>query len=212
MERAVTDFVADIKTAMDLNNNSSPLTEIGDIDTLTLDNIIESKIVEAVRRVHKESPIHLLEDPEDFSDKEITWGDMGSGKIILPDDFMRLVAFGMSDWKRDLYAPITPDNPLYEVQFSPWRGLRGTPDRPVCAQAVSANGMVLEFWSCRSKDATIRKALYMPFTEIKEGKIDVSEQCYTAAVYAAAALSFTAINESQRATALLEIAKAELTA
>ena len=41
----------DVRTALDQNMNSDTLKIIGDVDTLALDDIIASKILEAVKRV-----------------------------------------------------------------------------------------------------------------------------------------------------------------
>lgn len=43
----------DVRTALDQNMNSDTLKIIGDVDTLALDDIIASKILEAVKRVHR---------------------------------------------------------------------------------------------------------------------------------------------------------------
>ena len=48
----------DVRTALDQNMNSDTLKIIGDVDTLALDDIIASKILEAVKRVHL-SLIHI---------------------------------------------------------------------------------------------------------------------------------------------------------
>ena len=51
----------DVRTALDQNMNSDTLKIIGDVDTLALDDIIASKILEAVKRVHSSAPSYLLD-------------------------------------------------------------------------------------------------------------------------------------------------------
>ena len=52
----------DVRTALDQNMNSDTLKIIGDVDTLALDDIIASKILEAVKRVHSSAPSYLTAD------------------------------------------------------------------------------------------------------------------------------------------------------
>ena len=68
----------DVRIALDQNNTSEQLLADGDIDTLSLDEIVRSKILEAVRRVHTEAPPYMLESGHDFGD-ELYWADKNSG-------------------------------------------------------------------------------------------------------------------------------------
>ena len=49
------EIAGDVRIALDQNTTSDVLKEIGDVDTLALNDIIKSKIIEAVKRV-----LHLL--------------------------------------------------------------------------------------------------------------------------------------------------------
>jgi hypothetical protein len=62
------EIAKDVRIAIDRNSNSNALVEIGDVDTLALDDIIMSKVVEAVRRVHSDAPVHLLDGGYSFGD------------------------------------------------------------------------------------------------------------------------------------------------
>ena len=54
-------IMRDVRICIDQNMESEALVESGDIDTLALDEIIKSKILEAIQRVHVEAPNYLLE-------------------------------------------------------------------------------------------------------------------------------------------------------
>ena len=69
--------------------------------------------------------------------------------MILPSDFMRLVAFRMSDWKRTIFDPIKETDPEYGKQSSKWKGICGSPEKPVVAIVHRSEGKVLEFFSCK---------------------------------------------------------------
>lgn len=206
----VDDITRDIRVCLDQNMSSEQLLETCDIDTLALDAIVESKIEEAVRRVHMNAPARLLEEGHNFGDA-IYWGDLESGWVLLPEDFMRLVVFEMSDWERPVYSVITPEDPRYALQRQRIKALRGTSQKPVCVIATRPEGKVLEFYSCKSEDAYVRRAQYIPYPETDDdGGVDISERCYTAVIYTAAALVLLSLGETEKASALSELSKSAL--
>lgn len=206
----LTEIARDVRIAIDQNMTSEQLLATDDIETLSLEDIIRSKIVEAVRRVETAAPVHFLEEGHDFGDA-VYWGDLESGWVLLPDDFMRLIAFRMSDWERTVYAAISVDDPLYAKQSSRYKGIRGNVQKPVCAVVNRAEGKALEFYSCNSEDAFVSRASYLPYPHIDEDDgIDISERCYTAVVYTVAALVLTTYSEADKASALTELAKSIL--
>lgn len=200
----------DVRVCIDMNRSGDALFEEGDLDTLSLDEIIRSKIEDGVRIVHMQAQNYMLSGGYNFGDA-VYWGDMESGWVLLPDDFMRLVVFEMSDWAQAVYQAISTDDPLYERQRSRVKAIRGTAERPVCAIGIRPEGRVLEFYSCRSEDATVRRAVYLPYPKVDEcGGIDISERCYRAVVYAVAGLVLVAIGEAERGNALSEMAQGML--
>lgn len=200
----------DVRIAIDENKISEQLISDEDIDTLSLNEIIRSKIEEAVRRVETTAPTFLLEEGHDFGDS-VFWEENGSGWTLLPDDFMRLITFRMSDWERTCYNAISVDDPLYDLQSSRYKGVRGNVQKPVCAVVNRAEGKALEFYSCNSTDAYVKRATYLPYPKIDEDDgIDISERCYTAVVYTTAALVLTAYGANDRAEQLNALAKSIL--
>ncbi len=200
-------IMQDVRICIDQNMTSDALLDTGDIDTLSLDEIIRSKILEAIQRVHLSAPSHLLEGGHNFGDA-VYWGTMESGWVLLPDDFMRLVVFEMTDWEQAVYQAISTDDAEYEKQRSRFKGLRGTSQRPVCALAVRPEGRVLEFYSCKSKEAQVSRAIYIPYPTIDDdGGVDVSERCYNAVVYTAAGLTLITCGEVDKGNNLSEMAQ-----
>lgn len=200
-------IMQDVRICIDQNMTSDALLDTGDIDTLALDDIIRSKILEAVQRVHLGAPNYLLECGHNFGDA-VYWGDMESGWVLLPDDFMRLVVFEMDDWEQAVYQAISTDDAEYEKQHSRFKALRGTSQRPVCAIAVRPEGRALEFYSCKSEDAQVSRAIYIPYPVIDDdGGVDVSERCYNAVVYTAAGLTLITCGEVDKGNNLSEMAQ-----
>ncbi len=204
------EIAREVRIAIDQNMTSEQLIATDDIETLSLEEIIRSKIVEAVRRVETAAPVHFLEEGHDFGDA-VYWADLESGWVLLPDDFMRLIAFRMSDWERTVYAAISVDDPLYAKQSSRYKGIRGNVQKPVCAIVNRAEGKALEFYSCNSEEAYVSRASYLPYPHIDEDDgIDISEKCFTAVIYTVAALVLTTYGEAEKASALTELAKSIL--
>lgn len=197
----------DVRIAIDENKTSEQLLGDEDIDTLSLNEIVRSKIEEAVRRVETTAPTFLLEEGHTFGDS-VFWEDNNSGWTLLPDDFMRLIAFRMSDWERTCHNAISVDDPLYDLQSSRFKGVRGNVQKPVCAVVNRAEGKALEFYSCNSEEAYVKRATYLPYPKIDDEEgIDINERCYTAVVYTTAALVLTAYGANDRAEQLNALAK-----
>lgn len=203
------EMAKDVRVAIDMNQSDPQLLIEKDTDTTSLDDIIMEKLADAVRMVEMEAPINMLEQGHQFVTR-ITWEENGRGWLILPDDFMRLIVFKMSDWRLSVSTAITQDDPMYSRQFSKWKGISGNTEKPVVAIVNRAEGNVLEFFSCNGETATIEQAVYVPIPEIDaDGGIDVSEKCYRAAVYRAAALALSSVGD-QLATTMIELSKSLL--
>ncbi len=198
-----------VRVAIDMNKGDEPLFVEGDTDTLTLDEIIMAKLADAVRLVEMEAPATMLESGHDFGDN-IFIGEDGKGFVILPEDFMRLISFRMSDWKRTVFEAISENDSQYALQSSKWKGICGNPEKPVCAIVRRSEGKVLEFYSCNDNTAFVTQATYVPIPRIDiDGGIDVAENCYRAAIYRAASLALASVGD-QLSTTMLEISKSLL--
>lgn len=206
----INDVMRDVRVCLDQNMSSEQLLQTDDMDTLALDDIVRSKILEAVVRVHTNAPTYLLEQGHNFGDA-VYWGDLESGWVLLPDDFMRLIVFEMSDWEKAVFTAISTTDPEYELQRQRIKALRGTAQKPVCVITVRPEGKALEFYSCKSEDAYVKRAQYLPYPKIDEDEgIDICERCYTGVVYAAASLVLLTLGESEKSSALSEISKTAL--
>lgn len=197
----------DVRIAIDENKTNEQLIADEDIDTLSLNDIVCSKIVEAVRRVVTEAPTHMLDGGLPFGDA-VFWRSKSSGWTLLPEDFMRLLIFKMSDWERPVYEPITAADPQYQLQFSRYKGLRGNPQKPVVAIVSRAEGRALELFSCKDKTATVEQAVYIPLPKVDcDGGIEIPERCYMSVVYQAASLVLATIGQSELSSLMSELSK-----
>lgn len=204
------EIAKDVRITLDRNMVSDALEEIGDVDTLSWDAVIKSKIVEAIKRVHSVAPAYMLDGGWNFGDA-VYWMDMCSGWVLLPEDFMRFVVFEMDDWSRAVYNAISVDDPLYLQQSSRFKGIRGTAQNPVCVIAIRPEGRVLEFYSCKSEEAKVSRAVYLPYPKIdKSNGVMVCRRCYDAVVYTTAALVLNTFGDAEKSNAMNELAKSTL--
>lgn len=212
MEYTVKQLVEDAKVAIDENVSSDTLSSIMDTDTLKLDEIIESKVVDAVRLVESNAAHHLLGQGKTLTDgeTEITWEDQSkpgecAGRFKVKDnDFLRLVIFRMSDWYRPATEAISEQDPEYLLQSSRLAGVRGNPQRPVVAVVHGTDGQEVEFFSCRAGEGVrIAQARYIPKPSVKDGKVDISPLLHRAVVYRIASMAAMTIGATDAAAMML---------
>lgn len=202
---------ADIRIALDEDAESRSLLSAGDSDTLTLNAIIRSKVCDAVRIVETAAPAHMLDGGHSFGSAVYWNADGYGGWTILPSDFMRLVVFKMACWERPVFTALSEGDEEYGLQFSRFKGLRGTPQSPVCAIVSRPEGLVLEFWGGRGEEDDVERAVYLPFPRIDEnGGVEICGRCYRSVVCHAAALTAQAVGGTDAAQGLVETAKALL--
>jgi len=209
MEYLVSDVIRDIRVVIDENMSSAALTTLADVDTLALDDIIKSKVEDAVMIVERDAPYTLLDGGKPI-EGDINWeGESGlcSGYIYLPEDFNRFVGLRMSDWDYTVTAAITDSDEQYAVQRSKF-GVKGNPERPVVAIAARHNEdgntlLALEFYTSHT-DAEVVFARYLPmpsiYTEDNAKKIEICKNLYRAVIYYAAFLTALSIGDGTLAT------------
>lgn len=185
-------LVKDVRTAIDENTQVTAFTDgdgaAFDTDTLEMEEIIKSKIPDAINAVRMSAPLNMLELTE--VTPSVTWTDTGKGigRIALPADFMRLGWFKMSDWLYGVQKAMTPLSEEYPQQFSDYQGVRGNPSRPVVAVAPDGGNAVLEFFSCASTEASAR-LLYVGRQTGSAASYQLEEAIYRAVVLKTAALA-----------------------
>ena len=206
----ITTIITDVKRALDENESASNILS-GDADQLQMDALIRSKIVDAVMYIHKAAPSSMIEgiSPEEIpTPGQVTGGQDGACTVALPDNFMRLVIFQMSDWKRPVITPISDTDPLYAMQGSDYVGIRGGVKKPVAVLTTNIAGKkILEAYS---SEGTVAKLVYLPIPTI-EGEspnesISICTQLYQPVIYHCAGLVAMTYKD-ELAKDLFEIAK-----
>ncbi len=220
---SVKKVVEDVRVALDENINGARLpggmSPLEDVDTLSLDAIIRSKIEDAARLVELNAPLSMLDADEgkEFENEQISHiVGLGKGATIpLPDDFLRLIRFRMSDWARPVTEAITVHDKRYAMQQSPCYGVHGNPDKPVVAVTGIYNDdereiiRVLELYTT-GNDSYVKEALYIPYPRIEEKEegdpdtegIWLCNRFYRPVIYYCAYLVAATLGDKERADIL----------
>ena len=134
-------LIADVKVALDENVSSEELASLHDLDTLTIDEIIRSKVEDAARLVHLYADHSLLNEGMLNTATPATKTVGGWKRFIftLPDDFLRLVTANVTGWDYPVTEAIDESHPNYAQQFSSYGGIHGNPQHPVACIVRSGN-------------------------------------------------------------------------
>lgn len=210
MQYEVGEIVRDVRVALDENEVLTTLIA-SDSDSLMLDGIISQKILHAVRDISLAAPTAMLSDAPAMETGAIMWGERMCGSVALPDDFLRLVAFRMSDWQKAVTGTIRETDADYSKQHSKYQSVFGNTIKPVVAVVEVDGGRRLEFYSCDSPAATVAVAKYIAAPSIVNGHISICKEVYNAVIYYAAGLAAASVG-SATAEHLFKIANDQLNA
>lgn len=204
------DIRQSVRIAIDQNTNDGALAGFGDADTLTLDEIITANVERGAQLVLVNAPHRLLGRGEPLP-TPIEWESAvgyGAGYFQLPDDFLRLIAFRMSDWDYAVHTPILDTAPDYMQLRSRYRGISGNPQRPKVALAERDAGLYLEFYTCtEGATASCISARYLPYPKVKDDALKLPDKLYEAVVYSIASLTAQTYLLADQATLLAQTAK-----
>lgn len=164
----LSDICRGVRLLLHENLRTEALIDAADIDTLMLDDLIAGQVERAASEVLLAAPHALLEEGLPFC-ADVVWHRHPChqwGHVLLPDDYLRLVTFRMSDWDRAATL-ITPDDVRYQWQQSRYPGICGNPQNPIVAEVTYAEGRVLEFYSCRLHPCPhVLHARYIPIPRL----------------------------------------------
>ncbi len=189
-------IISMVKTAMGRSNMPRPLIGAMDPDAVSLDSRISANIEQAVCDTYADTPTAMLAtEAKTFHDRDVYWhtpkGKLYSGHVLLPDDFMRLVSFEMSDWNHSVFDALNGESPQYALTRSRFPGICGSPHKPVAAIVNMPEGKALEFFSCGSADSQISAASYIAMPRFDtNGGIDIAANCISAVISRLSAMQF----------------------
>ncbi len=155
-----------------------------DCGVLTLRERFDAIVTEVATKVVEELPVEWIETVRSFADAPFLHNtDEGSGTVLLPNSFLRLVSFRLEGWQRTLHMAGSLDDELYRLQQQSVQALRGSDARPCCFLTMGPSGLSLIYFCspeqtisdvCRHPTRRIAEALYIPIPNIdSDGAIEL---------------------------------------
>lgn len=160
MNLTITDAIKDVRIVLDdiLKDSDNDFEVDKDVE-------IEAALKRACRELLMEVPAEYLQptvirDVEGSTDptpSQVKNTD-GTGYVVLPSDYMRLVAFKLWSWAGVVRETIDPLSDEARQQVSRWT--RGTPQKPKAMADVDQNGnKILRYWTAGMYNSPTASAL-----------------------------------------------------
>lgn len=185
-------------------------------DNTMMDNIIKSKIGDAVRWISLYCPAELLGGSDSsgatgiMADATMTptaISGTNGGTLTMPTDFIKLVRVRVAGWHRAIKVPVSEDSPEY-LQFRDEFGAKAVADRPMAA-LIEKTTTQIEVWPTgTSAEVTYIADPTVSISTSSSASTNVAlpPRAKSAFIYYLAFLTLAAYEDS-RAKTMLEIAK-----
>lgn len=186
-------LMSDLVTAMRLAIDEVKHDDLNDIFDDDSDNQMMQAIETAAQQILLQAPMELLEPQrvqvslnalgaQDYDAIQTQYTD-GHGSLVIPDDWLRLVALRLKSWPTTLTSLMEPDS--REAQMQACRWTRGTPQKPKGMITVSptTGKRVLMYWTAgryeanhaeetgKVYDHSVELFTYIPFQKVEDGKL-----------------------------------------
>ena len=149
-----------VKTLIDeISSSDSLIVDVGVEDNNPLDRMIESLLDESAHELLMKAPFYRLDITSYDADPVADEYDKTTGYISLPDDFLRLVYFRMSDWLRPVTELAMKGDAVSVRQYN--KHIRGGVARPVGVLSKTAEGMIVEYYSTNAKEHQVADFQYV---------------------------------------------------
>ena len=212
-------FKREVRICIDQNMSSTALSALGDVDTLSLEEIITDKVADAALSVVRNAPLRMLSDLAKPLTEELKISSFRphKGTMNLPTDFERIVRFKMKSWHYPVCETLPPFTYLYSQANSGFN-VFGTKDRPVLFIVPSTDegsNLRLEIYCAGHKNDELDECLYVAKPQMHryndgggiEWDILLGDELKRPTIYYTAYLVALAIKDDNAAEKLLAIAK-----
>ena len=181
------EIISKVKAIMNEIGEEETNSSLLDEDTIKIDQYIESCIGDALAMIVLKSAIPV--NPKKGTSNPVNNND-GTGYIVLPDDFLKLIAFKMEGWKRTVSEAFPLDSEKAKQQSNEYT--RGGNNKPVCVLSYSPEGKkVLEYYSVTGSNHTVSVFVYEASYEPSSGiNMESSDAVFYALCYMAAGLVY----------------------
>ena len=186
MEALMSDLVKEMRIAMDEVKHD----EDNDIFADDSDEEMKQAIETAAQQLLLQAPAQMLlpervvvslneTGKQDYDAIQTQYTD-GHGCLVIPDDWLRLVALKLKSWSSSLTSLMDPDSKEAQMQASRWT--RGTPQKPrgMIATSPVTGKRVLMYWTAgrysanhdmptnKVYDHEVELFTYLPYQKVKD--------------------------------------------
>lgn len=137
-----------VKTKVDeLSPLDADVTPVSVFNDKPVDSFADSLLDECAQEVLMRAPSLRVKGTQE---QVTAYGNKdGSGYVILPEGFLRLLEFRMAEWERCVTEAAEPGSELARMQGN--RYLRGGVCKPVCVYGKRNGVTVLEYYSVKKR-------------------------------------------------------------
>lgn len=191
--KSVDTIVSDVRICLDeIGMNEAEL--IGGTDSGDMDDIIKSKIPDAIRYVYLNADLALISPSMNIG--EVNSDHNGMVAIEIPNTFLRLVYAKLEDWAFSATEAIMHTDKRYATLKNPIT--TGYPDNPKAA-IYEYGGVArrLELYSSTIKDGKVKCTYgYIDTPSASGGNYNIDDKVYRAVVYHAAGLTLLTFKDA----------------
>ena len=112
-------------------------------DTLLLDRYITELLPEAVLFIQMNKTRGVV-NAKNIVACDVSFTDEGKGKIILPEDYVRLVSIKLNNWRKPCFTASDCDSPSDIAQQNKY--MRAGKYSPVCVEVPNSEGLQLNVY------------------------------------------------------------------
>lgn len=164
---------------------------------------IKEMLNDATNRLLITAPLRLFKNPTDFKTNVITVNADGSGSVILPNNFIRIISFKMNEWQRAITSVSDCHSAEYQKQFN--KITRGGISKP----KAFIKGDKLEYFSLPS-NATHNIIEAKCLCKMDADDVNFPELLINPLLWLTASLIFDITNEHDKAIKCLSTATNQL--
>ena len=186
--------------------DDSAVTLLSD-DTRSIDKHIAALLPDAVLWIQRNKGWGSL-NPKNAIEAKIKDNGDGTGEIVLPEDFVKLISLKMEGWQRPCLQMFPSESAVAAAQHNHYT--RAGHCRPVCVESYNGDGrVVLSYYSLpKESEPQITELLYEARYNPDEGLSGCDIALHKAVAYQCAAMLFNVFERRDCANSLMAIASA----
>lgn len=170
MEIRTEEFILKVLKNIDENGEIQIDRMEAGYETASVSDLISEVMGDVAAEVIRNAEWKEIDEWEEMPG-EVDWIEPGRGEVALPSDFLRLMEFRMSDWRRSVTTAVNPDSEVYALRFNSSFGRRNIRKVPMVAVWGGAGGGRLEFIGSIDPGAFIARAGYLPHPLEEDGEV-----------------------------------------